>query len=462
MPAVLTVRSTCLILLAACSACSNSVVHPGYASSSSRVPETSQAQAVDPSDPVELKFETWIAAINSAERGQIEKVWSGGKDAANGISMDVAFAEKSGGVELHHVEESTGSQMLAVLHAKRTGRWLCVAFDVDADPPHGIQSVWLRPTDEPATSVSGAPTFDDRARGQALQSLVRELNRSYVFPDKAAAMDRQLNTRLRQHAYDGMTSRLEFARAVTEDMQGVTHDKHLHVDVSCSRSGSRSASGASNPASPGERPRIFGKTQRFEGNVAYVEIATFGVPATQVREEVRDTMSQASDAAAIIFDVRRNGGGEPETVALVTSYVFGAEPVHLNSLYWRIPDRTDDFYTDPKVQGTKFGPTKPIYVLTSSRTFSAAEEFTYNLQTRKRATIVGETTGGGAHPGDVMSLPFGLTVFVPNGRAINPITHTNWEGTGVKPDVAVAADAALETAQKLARENVGGAAGKAR
>jgi C-terminal processing protease CtpA/Prc len=176
------------------------------------------------------------------------------------------------------------------------------------------------------------------------------------------------------------------------------------------------------------------------------------VPANEVREEVRDTMSQAADAAAIIFDVRHNGGGEPETVALVTSYVFGSEPVHLNSLYWRIPDRTDDFYTDPRVQGTKFGPTKPVFVLTSSHTFSAAEEFTYNLQTRKRATIVGETTGGGAHPGDMVSLPFGLTVFVPNGRAINPITHTNWEGTGVKPDVAIPAETALETAHKLARE----------
>jgi C-terminal processing protease CtpA/Prc len=105
------------------------------------------------------------------------------------------------------------------------------------------------------------------------------------------------------------------------------------------------------------------------------------------------------------------------------------------------------------VQGTKFGPTKPVYVLTSSHTFSAAEEFTYNLQTRKRATIVGETTGGGAHPGDMVSLPFGLMAFVPNGRAINPITHTNWEGTGVKPDVTIPADTALETALKLARES---------
>ena len=92
-----------------------------------------------------------------------------------------------------------------------------------------------------------------------------------------------------------------------------------------------------------------------------------------------------------------------------------------------------------------------MYVLTSGRTFSGAEEFAYNLQALKRATIVGETTGGGAHPGGIVTLPHGLAVFVPTGRAINPITKTNWEGTGVKPDVAVPADTALEKALELAR-----------
>jgi hypothetical protein len=156
----------------------------------------------------------------------------------------------------------------------------------------------------------------------------------------------------------------------------------------------------------------------------------------------------------MIVDIRANGGGSPHMVALVTSYLFGNERVHLNSLYFRPADRTDDFYTDPSVAGRKFGPDKPVYVLTSARTFSGAEEFAYNLQTRKRAIIVGETTGGGAHPGEGVSLPHGLMMFVPTGRAINPITKTNWEGVGVRPDVPVAADAALEKAHQLARNAV--------
>jgi C-terminal processing protease CtpA/Prc len=186
------------------------------------------------------------------------------------------------------------------------------------------------------------------------------------------------------------------------------------------------------------------------GDIAYIEILSFAARPREVRDETARIMGAAADARALIIDLRGNGGGSPFTVALVSSYLFGPVPVHLNSLYNRPENRTDDFFTDPGVPGRKFGPDKPIYVLTSSRTFSGAEEFAYNLQTRKRATIVGETTGGGANPGNGVPLPYGLTLFVPTGRAINPITKTNWEGVGVKPDVAVPASDALEAARRLA------------
>jgi C-terminal processing protease CtpA/Prc len=90
--------------------------------------------------------------------------------------------------------------------------------------------------------------------------------------------------------------------------------------------------------------------------------------------------------------------------------------------------------------------TKPVYVLTSRRTFSGAEECAYDFQTQKRATLVGETTGGGANPGDDFGLAHGFLAFIPTGRAINPVTHTNWEHVGVKPDISVAAAKAQQTA----------------
>jgi hypothetical protein len=442
--------------------CQSAAVRPsGASSSTSRTPERTQAQApvLPPSDAVGQKFEAWVAAINSADRARIDAVWSGAKNAELRASMDVAVSERSGGFELHRVEDATATEMLALVRGKRTERWACFFFSVDPDPPHAIQTVRLRPSDGPSESdkrVSSATPLDDKTRGQVIQALERELNRAYVFPEKATAVERELNARQRQHVYDALVSRLAFAGAVTEDLQRVTHDKHLRVEADCSR-GAAARPGREHRAPPAaaDQPRVFGQGRRLDGNVAYVEIATFGVPGDQARDEIRDTMSAAADAAAIILDVRNNGGGEADTVALVSSYLFGSEPVHLNSLYWRVSDRTDDFFTDPRVQGAKFGPAKPVYVLTSGRTFSAAEEFTYNLQARKRAVVVGENTGGGAHPGDLASLPHGFTVFVPSGRAINPVTNTNWEGTGVKPDVAVASDAALDTAHKLALEKVG-------
>ena len=454
-------RSSCLpvsllLLLALPTGCRSGGGNPYGATSSSRPPpESTQAQpaTVPGGDPVGKKFETWLAAFNSGDGARMERVWSDAKDAGGRVAMDLTAAQRTGGLELHRVEEATPSEMVAVVRAKGHGRWLCLRFDVDPDPPHAIHTIALRPTGAPSDAddaKSAAAPFDEKARAQVIQALLRELNRSYVYPEKAAAIEREIDGRRRQHVYDGLPSRIGFARALTEDMQRVTHDKHLHVDVGCSRGAARPPV-KEPPPSASDRPRVFAEARRLDGNIAYIDIATFGVPVELAREEVRETMAAAADAAAIVLDVRHNGGGEPETVALVSSYLFGSEPVHLNSLYWRPSGRTDDFFTDPKVQGAKFGPKKPVYVLTSARTFSAAEEFTYNLQALKRAVVVGETTGGGAHPGEIAPLPQGFTVFVPSGRAINPVTNTNWEGTGVEPDVEVPAEKALQTAREHAR-----------
>jgi hypothetical protein len=300
-----------------------------------------------------------------------------------------------------------------------------------------------------AAAARAQDTLDGPARASVIEALNRELERGYVFPDVATRMQRDVSTRLARGEYDALARPDDFARTLTEHLQAISHDRHLRVRAGPTNTGGRGPAGARSVAG------AFGRTERMEGDIAYVEINSFGFPANAVREVTRKAMEGAADARALIVDVRRNGGGDPNMVALVSSYLFGDAPVHLNSLYFRPADRTDDFHTDPKVEGRKFGPSKPVFVLASSRTFSAAEEFTYNLQALKRATIVGETTGGGANPGGDVPLPHGLRVFVPTGRAINPITKTNWEGTGVKPDVAVPADSALAVAHRLALEKVG-------
>jgi hypothetical protein len=158
-------------------------------------------------------------------------------------------------------------------------------------------------------------------------------------------------------------------------------------------------------------------------------------------------------ADAIIFDLRENGGGDPSMVQLISSYLF-KEPVHLNSLYFPKSDSIHQFWTQAYVEGPRLTEVD-VYVLTSGHTFSGAEEFTYNLKNLGRATVIGETTGGGAHWFDYKifkNLNVGITL--PFGRAVNPITGTNWEGTGVTPHIEVPQEKAKDVAHLEALEKL--------
>ncbi|HEY4671710.1 MAG TPA: S41 family peptidase [Gemmatimonadaceae bacterium] len=291
-------------------------------------------------------------------------------------------------------------------------------------------------------------SLTSQTRLAVLDSIARALNDGYVFPDVASVINTELRSRAARGEFDSVTDPSSFAQLLTKDLQELGHDKHLRVRVGPTTAGSSRLFDAPTGT--------FGRTKRLPGDIAYIEILSFGRPPEVVADETSRIMSAAADAKGVILDLRENGGGSPRTVALIASYMFGAKPVLLNSLYFRPGNRTDDFYTQPGVSGKKVGPDKPVFILTSSRTFSGAEEFAYDLQTLKRAKIVGETTGGGANPGGPVPLPYGMTLFVPTGRAVNPITKTNWEGVGVKPDVAVEADSALEVAYRLAQKAVAG------
>ena len=162
-------------------------------------------------------------------------------------------------------------------------------------------------------------------------------------------------------------------------------------------------------------------------------------------------MNFLGNVDAIIFDLRENGGGDPKMVAFVSSYLF-AERTHLNDLYNRKENKTTEYWTQD-VPGKRLV-SQPAYVLTSKRTFSGAEEFSYNLNNLKRATIIGETTGGGAHPVSGHKVDDHFGIGVPFARAINPVSKTNWEGTGVEPDVPTPAGEALAVAKKMAAEQI--------
>ena len=298
-------------------------------------------------------------------------------------------------------------------------------------------------------------TIDAATRTQVIDAILTKLNETYVFPEVAKNMEKSIREHATKGEYDQVTSARSFAERLTSDLQEVSKDKHLRVRYSHEpipvREPRREPTAAEREESRRELNWMnhgFNKVERLRGNIGYIEFWGFFDPEFGA-DTVASAMNFLSSTDALIIDLRNNGGGSPAMVALICSYLFGPEPVHLNDLYWREGNRTEEFWTRKEVAGKRYL-NKDVYVLTSKRTFSGAEEFSYNLKNLKRATIVGETTGGGAHPGGPVRVHEHFMLGVPTGRAINPITKTNWEGTGVKPDIEVPADQALTTARLMA------------
>ncbi len=306
--------------------------------------------------------------------------------------------------------------------------------------------------------------LDAAARTEVIDGALKALNEGYVFPDVAQKMEEAIRARQQRKEYDSVTSGRELARMLTDHLREVSHDKHLGVNYSeqvLPPQPPSPAAGAPPPADAQaqlERQRTiaarqnfgFVRVERLAGNIGYVDFRGFMPPAI-AGETATAAMNFLASTDAVIFDLRQNGGGDPAMVAFVTSYLFGPQPVHLNDFYFRPTNETRPSYTLPFVPGRRLT-NKDVYVLTSARTFSGAEEFTYNLKNLKRATIVGETTGGGAHLVAGRRINDHFSIGVPSGRPINAVSKTDWEGVGVEPDVKVAADNALKTAHLLALE----------
>jgi retinol-binding protein 3 len=281
--------------------------------------------------------------------------------------------------------------------------------------------------------------------------VLRSLGEKYVFPEKASAVARSIQVRKKRGDYNAITTGHALATALTGHINEVLKDAHFHVRYSNEKLPERQT--ADKPSAD-ELARYdefskqanggFEKVERLPGNIGYIEVRSFSFPSRGYDAAVA-AMSFVSETDALIVDIRRNGGGDPDMVASLSSYFF-AEPVHLNDLYFRPENTTRQFWTLAGVPGKRHLD-RDIYVLTSKKTGSAAEEFAYNLKNLKRATIVGEVTWGGANPGGMVRLNDHFAAFVPSGRAINPISKTNWEGVGVKPDIEAPAEDALRLVQ---------------
>lgn len=286
---------------------------------------------------------------------------------------------------------------------------------------------------------------DAATRSAVIAELSAQLKANYVFPAVAAQLATALAAKDASGGYAQARDSKSFGAELTKDLRTLGKDDHFFVGYDPDFRASPPNAVPDAKTLEATRREIashgFGidSVKRLRGNVGYLELRGFG-PTAMVAAAISGAMTMLSGTDALILDLRRNGGGEPETVAYLMSYFFApGDERHLNDLYFRAGDSTRQYWTSAAV-GPRY--TRPVYVLTSGRTFSGGEECAYDFQTQKRAKIVGERTGGGANPGDDYAISRGYAAFIPNGRAINPITRTNWEHVGVIPDIAVpAADA---------------------
>ena len=278
-------------------------------------------------------------------------------------------------------------------------------------------------------------------RSAIVEKIGEHLAADYVLPEVAQKYRTALNDALARGSFDQASTSVTLAALLNRCLQDVAPDLHLDVRAR------RTVAGAIRIGGGEELNHGFTKIEILSGNVGYLELRA--LPPDPVSEELLAVaMKFMSRADALIIDLRKNRGGMPGTARLLCSWFF-AEPTLLGRIYMRRGDTAHDVLTLTEIPGIP-RPGVPLYLLTSKDTFSAAESVTAWLQNAGRATVVGETTGGGAHLADEFRINDEITLKIPMGRVLDHRTGQNWEGKGITPDVRVGADRALDAAHELA------------
>jgi peptidase S41-like protein len=322
--------------------------------------------------------------------------------------------------------------------------------------------------DEPGAPRIGVPDDGSLATQQpsGREIVTRALaliRANYVFPELAEQAAAAIEARLAAGEYDQLDE-ITLTELVTRHLQEATGDRHLalmlgDVPQPSSRPGPRRGEPKDHEARQLARRQRFRldnfgirRVERLDGNVGYLDLRRMPVPAN-AGPAIAAAMELVAGTYALIIDMRHNGGGSPEGVVFWCSYLLGDEPTHLNDIFRRDTGETRQFWALPYVPGPRYLD-RPVYLLTSGRTFSGGEDLCYTLQALGRAQVVGETTGGGAHPTRPFAISAAVHIAVPFARSVNPVTGTNWQGTGVVPDVSVPEAEAYDVAYARALEQV--------
>lgn len=409
-------------------------------------------QVTVPATPAGQTLRAWLDAFNSGDHAQVE-AYVKTVDPSQSVDGMLGFHNQTGGFDLLSIESSEPLHIRFRVKEKGGPTTALGNLLVKDGKPPTVATFGLRAL-PPGVKLENV-TIDAAMRKKVIDGIAVELKKAYVEPDVAQKMIDAVQAHVAHGDYDAITDGDAFANKLTEDLEAVSHDKHLRVSFSPFKMP------PPHEPSPEDETRFhqqmehdncaFDKVEILPNNIGYVKFDGF-MDASFCGPTVAAAMTFVGHTDAVIFDIRQNGGGQPLMVALIASYLFD-KPTHLIDIYNREKDETTQDWTQSYLPGPRLAK-QPVYVLTSSRTFSGAEEFAFDLQTQKRATIVGETTGGGAHPVSGHTVADYFMIGVPFAKSLDPVTKKNWEGTGVVPDVKVKADDALATAQKLAEEKL--------
>jgi C-terminal processing protease CtpA/Prc len=286
-----------------------------------------------------------------------------------------------------------------------------------------------------------------------VEALIGRLDESYVFPERAALAAQRLRQRLADGAYADLDGP-ELCERISADLLETTEDKHLrllwHEESGAEDGGEQFVTNLLELfrlENQGVR-----RVERLPGNIGLIEL-TLIPPAGEAGRAIVAAMELVANTGGLILDLRETRGGSPDGVAFLCSYFVPDGDIHLTDVVEGPHGPTRQFWTASYVPGARYLD-RPIHVLTSGETFSGGEELAFDLQALGRATVVGETTKGGAHPSAVVPLTEQIELRLPVARTLNPVTGANWEAVGVQPDVPTPAADALETARRSLLEHI--------
>jgi hypothetical protein len=308
-----------------------------------------------------------------------------------------------------------------------------------------------------AQTTGGAAVADNKLdaaeRQRVIDAVIANLKGHYIYPDVAQKVADALLSHEKAGEYDAITDGATFADLLTKQLRDMSHDMHFEVVYSHNPLPDRPAGPspeviAQYRAALEQQNCTFQKVEILPHNIRDLKLNSFPDPSI-CESTAKAAMASLNGASAIIFDLRDNRGGDPNMVMLMAAYLFD----HPEYMYNPREDTTEQSWTRSPVLGSSLSD-KPVYVLTSARTFSGAEHFSYDLKMLKRATLVGETTGGATDVGNFHRIDDHFGIGIREARAINPYSELDWAVTGVEPDVKVTAADALKTAEKLAESEV--------